>query len=90
MHSLSKNISHSVASIFACKALQAGRWIELGICICMDPNTKGPLGWQHGMPCALLRRQSLELAKLQIGLKMGMFRVTMPQMSPMHGLMGVS
>lgn len=67
MHSLSKNISHCIASIFVCKALQAGRWIELGICTHTDPNTKGPPGLQRGMPWALLRRQSSKMAKLQAG-----------------------
>lgn len=67
MHSLSKNISDSIASL-ARKALWAGRWIEPGICIYMDPNTKGPSGL-HGMPLSLLRRQSLEMASSQVEAK---------------------
>lgn len=71
MHSLSKNISRSIASISECEALQAARWIELGICTYTDPNTKGPSGPQHGTPRVLLRRQSLEMAQLQIEGKKG-------------------
>lgn len=90
MHSLSKNIGHSIASISACEALQAARWIELGICTYMDPNTKGPPGPQHGMPRALLRRQSLEMAQLQIeGKRKDIFGLTMRQMSSTCGLMTV-
>lgn len=45
----------------------------------MDPNTKGPSGLQHGMPCALLRRQSLEMAKLQVREKKDVYSLTTAQ-----------